>query len=44
VESDLKPDFDRHHLTEAIGEDRIFDTIHKALACYHAITQKLPQA
>jgi len=38
VESDLKPDLDRHHLTEVIGADRIFDSIHEALACYHSLT------
>jgi SulP family sulfate permease len=32
VQSDLKPDLDRHHLTEAIGPDRIFDSLHEALA------------
>jgi sulfate permease, SulP family len=37
VQSDLKPDLDRHHLTEAIGEDRLFDTIHEALDCYHKL-------
>jgi sulfate permease, SulP family len=31
VQSDLKPDLDRHHLTEAIGPSRIFDTLHEAL-------------
>ncbi len=35
VQSDLKPDLDRHHLTEVIGRDRIFDTLHAALASYH---------
>jgi MFS superfamily sulfate permease-like transporter len=35
VQSDLKPDLDRHHLTEVIGADRIFDTLHGALARYH---------
>jgi MFS superfamily sulfate permease-like transporter len=35
VQSDLKPDLDRHHLTEAIGPNRIFDTLHAALAAYH---------
>jgi MFS superfamily sulfate permease-like transporter len=35
VQSDLKPDLDRHRLTEAIGPDRIFDTLHQALAAYH---------
>jgi MFS superfamily sulfate permease-like transporter len=37
VQSDLKPDLDRHHLTEAIGPERIFDTLHEALACYHRL-------
>jgi sulfate permease, SulP family len=37
VQSDLKPDLDRHHLTEAIGADRIFDTLREALACYHQV-------
>lgn len=32
VQSDLKPDLDRHHLTETIGARRIFDTLHEALA------------
>jgi SulP family sulfate permease len=32
VQSDLKPDLDRHHLTEAIGPNRIFDTLHEACA------------
>ena len=32
VQSDLKPDLDRHHLTEAIGPSRIFDSLHGALA------------
>jgi SulP family sulfate permease len=31
VQSDLKPDLDRHHLTEAIGPSRIFDSLHEAL-------------
>jgi high affinity sulfate transporter 1 len=35
VQSDLKPDLDRHHLTEAIGAGRIFDTLREALTCYH---------
>jgi hypothetical protein len=39
VQSDLKPDLDRHHLTEAIGADRIFDTLHEALACYHELAK-----
>ncbi len=35
VQSDLKPDLDRHHLTEVIGADRIFDSLHTALDAYH---------
>jgi high affinity sulfate transporter 1 len=35
VQSDLKPDLDRHHLTEAIGPNRIFDTLREALGAYH---------
>ena len=37
VRADVKPDFDRHHLTEVIGADRIFDTLHVALARYQAL-------
>ena len=36
VQSDLKPDLDRHYLTAAIGANRIFDTLHEALAAYRA--------
>lgn len=35
VQSDLKPDLDRHHLTEVIGANRIFDSLHEALAALH---------
>jgi SulP family sulfate permease len=35
VQSDLRPDLDRHHLTEVIGPNRIFDTLHEALHAYH---------
>ena len=38
VQSDMKPDLDRHHLTEVIGPDRIFDTLRSALRAYHAIS------
>ena len=31
VQSDLRPDLDRHHLTEAIGPTRIFNTLREAL-------------
>jgi SulP family sulfate permease len=39
VQSDLKPDLDRHHLTEAIGADRIFGSLHEALALYHSLAR-----
>jgi sulfate permease, SulP family len=32
VESDLQPDLDRHHVTEALGAANIFDTLRSALA------------
>jgi sulfate permease, SulP family len=35
VEDELWADLDRHHLTEAIGQSRIFDKLHQALAYYH---------
>ncbi len=38
VQSDLKPDLDRHHLTDAIGPDHIFDTLHEAIGAYHRAT------
>ncbi len=41
VQSDLKPDLDRHHLTEVIGANRIFDSLHDALDAYH---QQIPSA
>ncbi len=31
VQSDLQPDLDRHHITEEIGKDRVFDTLRDAL-------------
>jgi len=34
VQSDLRPDLDRHHLTEALRPERIFDTLHEALQAY----------
>ena len=37
VQSDLRPDLDRHHLTEVIGPDRIFNTLHEAIGAYHAV-------
>jgi high affinity sulfate transporter 1 len=38
VQSDLRPDLDRHHLTEVIGANRIFDSLHDALDAYHQLT------
>ena len=38
VQSDLYPDFDRHHLTEAIGPSRIFDSLHASLAALRGKT------
>ena len=32
VQSDLRADLDRHHLTEVIGTERLFDTLRDALA------------
>ena len=32
VQSDLRPDLDRHGLTDVIGPARIFDSLHEALA------------
>jgi MFS superfamily sulfate permease-like transporter len=34
VQSDLRPDLNRHHLTETIGSNRIFDTLLEALQAY----------
>jgi MFS superfamily sulfate permease-like transporter len=36
VQSDLQADLDRHHLTDVIGRDHIFDTLHHAIAAYRA--------
>jgi SulP family sulfate permease len=35
VQSGLRPDLDRHHLTGIIGANHIFDTLHQALRAYH---------
>jgi len=34
---DLRADFDRHHITEAIGESRIFNRLHDAIAAFEAL-------
>ncbi len=44
VESDLRPDLDRHHITELIGPNRIFDSLHEALAAYHSLTKPASNA
>ena len=36
VQSDLRPDLDRHGLTEVIGATRIFDSLHQAIATLRA--------
>jgi high affinity sulfate transporter 1 len=36
VQSDLREDLDRHHVTEALGEQRLFDTLHEVVAAFHA--------
>ncbi len=36
VQSDLRADLDRHHLTEVIGAARLFDTLRDALAAIHS--------
>jgi MFS superfamily sulfate permease-like transporter len=38
VRFELQPDLDRHHLTEIIGRERIFDSLHEALGAYHAVS------
>ena len=42
VGPDLKPDFDRHHLTEVIGPDHIYDRLHHALSAYHKLVKAAP--
>jgi MFS superfamily sulfate permease-like transporter len=44
VGPELKPDLDRHHLTEAIGRDRIYDRLHHALAAYHKLVKAPPES
>jgi SulP family sulfate permease len=39
VQSDLKPDLERHQLTEVIGANRIFDRLHDALNAYHRLAK-----
>ena len=38
VGSDLRADLDRHDLTEVIGPERLFDTLHAALAAIHRVS------
>jgi SulP family sulfate permease len=37
VQPELQEDLDRHHLTELIGSDRIFDKLHEAVERYHQL-------
>lgn len=39
VQSDLRPDLDRHHISELIGPNRIFGSLHEAIAAYHNLTK-----
>jgi MFS superfamily sulfate permease-like transporter len=41
---DAKADFDRHHLTEAIGSGRIFNRLHDALGAFESQTRLRGQA
>ena len=34
---DSRADFDRHHITESIGAEHIFDRLHDAIAAYEAL-------
>ena len=36
---DMRSDFDRHHVTEAIGPGRIFNKLHEAIAAFEASTK-----
>jgi SulP family sulfate permease len=40
---DLKSDFDRHHVTEAIGPGRMFNRLHEAIAAFE-VSAKPPEA
>jgi MFS superfamily sulfate permease-like transporter len=37
VQPELQEDLDRHHLTQVVGRDRIFDKLHEAVERYHQI-------
>jgi MFS superfamily sulfate permease-like transporter len=37
VQSDLKPDLERHHLAGVVGENRIFNRLHEALDAFHQL-------
>jgi len=36
---DMRSDFDRHHITEAIGTGRIFNRLHDAIAAFEEWTK-----
>jgi MFS superfamily sulfate permease-like transporter len=44
VQSDLMPDLERHHLTEALGPMRIFDSLHEMLAAFAKLREPPTQA
>jgi MFS superfamily sulfate permease-like transporter len=37
VEPELRSDLDRHHLTERIGPEHIFDRLHEAIDAWHKL-------
>jgi hypothetical protein len=36
VDSNLEADLDRHHVSESIGRDHIYDTLRMALSAFRA--------
>ena len=36
AQTSLLADLDRHHVTEVLGTDRVFDSLHEALAAIRA--------
>jgi MFS superfamily sulfate permease-like transporter len=40
---DLRADFDRHHITEAVGAARIYNRLHDAMAAFEE-SPKLPES
>jgi MFS superfamily sulfate permease-like transporter len=44
VQSDLEPDLERHRLKEALGQARIFDSLHTVMAAFANLKDAPPQA